>query len=139
MLRLIPFQRSSKTSNICAQTIQRGTVSVSASDAKAIFYNDLTSSESDYWASRLDHQSLGVYSSTQTHAAWRHIPSTYVIGKQDKTTFTPAVVEMIIENARRLEPSAFDVVEECDGGHCLMISRPDWLAGVIRRAAGETA
>ena len=44
---------------------------------------------------------------------------------------------MIINGAKQLEPTAFDVVEKCDGGHCLMISRPQWLAEVLRRAAGE--
>ena len=44
---------------------------------------------------------------------------------------------MMIDGATQLEPGAFDVVEECDGRHCLMISRPQWLADVLRRAAGE--
>lgn len=47
------------------------------------------------------------------------------------------MVDSIIKTARNMEPSAFDVVEKCDGGHCLMISRPEWLADVFRRAAGE--
>ena len=51
---------------------------------------------------------------------------------------TSEVVEMIISGARKVEPSAFDVVERCDGGHCLMLSRPHWLAEVLRKAAGET-
>lgn len=47
---------------------------------------------------------------------------------------------MMIEEARRLESRAFDVVESCEGGgHCLMISRPQWLADVLRRAAGEVS
>ena len=112
-------------------------MTVDPEDAKAIFYNDLSSAKGDEWASKLTHQSLGVYSSTQTYAAWRYIPSTYVIGEQDRTTFTPPVVEMIINGAKNMEPSAFDVIEKCDGGHCLMISRPEWLAKVLRRAAGE--
>ena len=58
-----------------------------------------------------------------------------MIGEQDKTTFTPQVVDMIINGAKHMEPSAFDVVERCDGGHCLMISRPQWLADVLRGAA----
>ena len=103
-----------------------------------IFYNDLPSAEADEWASKLTHQSVGVYSSMQAYAAWRYIPSTYVIGEQDQTVFTPQVAQMMIEEARRLEPGAFDVVEKCEGGgHCLMISRPQWLADVLRRAAGE--
>lgn len=102
-----------------------------------MFYNDLTSEEGDKWAASLKPQSLGVYSSTTTYAAWRHIPSTFVIGTNDQTFFSPKVVESIIFNAKELEPSAFDVVEKCDGGHCLMISRPEWLSGVLKRAAGD--
>ncbi|MCJ1384972.1 hypothetical protein MMC17_008090 [Xylographa soralifera] len=117
--------------------LERGIVTVNPVDAKAIFYNDLSSTEGDEWASKLTHQSLGVYSSTTTYAAWRHIPSTYVIGEKDKTAMTPQVVEFIINTAKQLEPSAFDVIEKCDCGHCLMISHPQWLAGVLRRAAGE--
>lgn len=116
---------------------QKGIVHVDPEDAKRIFYNDIPSAKADEWASKLTHQSLGVYSSTQTYAAWRHIPSTYVIGERDQTTFTPQVVQMMIKAAKQLEPGAFDVVEKCDGDHCLMISRPHWLADVLRRAAGE--
>jgi pimeloyl-ACP methyl ester carboxylesterase len=67
----------------------------------------------------------------------RYIPSTYVVGKEDRTAITPELVNYIITSARKIEPTAFDVVEEVDAGHCLMISRPKWLAGVLRRAAGE--
>lgn len=59
------------------------------------------------------------------------------MGTEDKTTFTMEMVDYMINNAKSIEPSAFDVVEKCDGGHCLMISRPEWLADVLRRAAGE--
>lgn len=117
--------------------LQEGVVRVEPEDAKKIFYNDLPSAEADEWTSKLLHQSLGVYSSTTTYAAWRDIPSTYVIGENDKTTFTPVVVEMMIKGAKELEPNAFDVVERCDGGHCLMISCPQWTANVLRKAAGD--
>ncbi|KAL9096292.1 MAG: hypothetical protein Q9165_001289 [Trypethelium subeluteriae] len=120
-----------------AHCVQNGVVNVEPNDAKRIFYNDLNPEQSDSWAAKLKPQSLGVYASQTTYNALRYIPSTYVIGTNDQTTFTPEVVEMIIKTARTVEPSAFDVVETCDGGHCLMISRPDWLAEVLRRAAGE--
>lgn len=112
-------------------------MTVDPEDARKIFYHDLSPAEADDWASKLTHQSLGVYSSTQTHAAWRHIPSTYVVGERDRTALTPQAVEMMLDGARRLEPGAFDVVERCDGGHCLMIGRPVWPSEVLRRAAGE--
>lgn len=65
------------------------------------------------------------------------MPSTHVVGEQDRTVFTPQVVDMMLDGAKLKQPSAFDVVEKCDGGNCLMISRPQWLAEVLRRAAGE--
>lgn len=45
----------------------------------------------------------------------------------------------MVNSARELQPSAFDVVETCDSGHSIMLSRPEWLADVLRRAAGEKA
>lgn len=47
-------------------------------------------------------------------------------------------VNMVIDAARAVEPTALDIIERCDAGHCVMISKPDWLAGVLRRAACET-
>jgi len=116
---------------------KNGTVTVPTEDAKRVFYHGISSEEGDLWASKLSHQSIGVYTSTTSYAAWRHIPSTYVVGTEDKTLFTPEFVDSIIETAKKIEPTAVDVVERCDGGHCLMISRPEWLANVLRRAAGE--
>ncbi|EHK95979.1 alpha/beta-Hydrolase [Glarea lozoyensis ATCC 20868] len=113
-------------------------VNVSVEDAKKIFYNDLSSEKGDELASKLVPQSLGVYSSTATYAAWTDIPSTFVVGGTDQSSFTPQVVDMMIKGAQMMTPTAFDVVEHHkDGGHCLMISYPEWTADVLRRAAGE--
>ena len=118
---------------------QRGIVNVDPEDAKQIFYHDIPSEEGDKWAAKIQHQSVGVYTSTTTYAAWRHIPSTFIIGSEDRTTFTPELVQYMIDKARQQEPSAFDTVETCEGaGHCLMISHPEWLADALRRAAGES-
>ena len=106
-------------------------------DAKRIMYNDMSSEEGDKWAAKLLPQSLGVYDSTTTYAAWKHIPSTFVIGEKDASAFTPQVVHWMISSAREAQPTAFDQVERCAGGHCLMITHAHWLAGVLRRAAGE--
>jgi hypothetical protein len=65
---------------------KNGIVTVYHEDAKSIFYNDISFEEGDLWASKLTHQSIGVYTSTTSYAAWRYIPSTYVIGTEDKTS-----------------------------------------------------
>ncbi|RDW74772.1 hypothetical protein BP6252_05914 [Coleophoma cylindrospora] len=118
--------------------IENYVVNVSPEDAKKIFYNDLSSARGEELAAQLVPQSLGVYFSKATYAAWKDIPSTFVVGDTDQSSFTPAVVEMMIKGARMMEPSAFDVVEHCkEGGHCVMISYPEWTADVLRRASGE--
>ena len=115
-------------------------VNVEATDAKRIFYNDLTPAQGDEQVNQLMPQSLGVYSSTATYAAWLDIPSTFLLGDKDQSSFSAAVDDMMIKGAQQLNPSAFDVVEHClDGGHCLMISHPEWTAEALVRAAGGQA
>jgi hypothetical protein len=48
---------------------KNGIVTVFHEDAKSIFYNDISSEEGDLWASKLTHQSFGVYTSTTSYAA----------------------------------------------------------------------
>jgi hypothetical protein len=112
-------------------------VTVSAEDAKDVFFNDLPVEQAEMWGAKLLPQSVGVFSSTTTYAAWRDIPSTYVVAEQDRTFFTPEVVSCLITQARALQPNAADVIETCSGGHCLMIGHSEWLSEVLRRAAGE--
>ncbi len=105
-------------------------------DAKRVFYNDLPTKEADHWASKLQHQSLGVYWSTATYAAWRYIPSTYVLCNDDQA-FTKAVGEMFLQGAKQIEPTSFDIVERCDAGHFPFLSQVEWMVKVLRKAAGE--
>jgi hypothetical protein len=118
--------------------MQKGIVTVTPENAKRIFYNDLSQEEAGPWIARLQHQSLGVYSSTQTHAGWKHIPSTYITASRDASHFQKDFLEFLLGSARAQCPTAFDVVERCEeGGHCLMISHGEWLAECLGRAAGE--
>jgi hypothetical protein len=43
-------------------------------------------------------------------------------------------MESMLEAARWMELSAFDVVEYCKAGHCVMISNPGWMVEKLRRA-----
>jgi pimeloyl-ACP methyl ester carboxylesterase len=114
------------------------TFSVTPTDATNNFYHDLPVPLAASLAASLRPHSAGVFFSTTTHAAWMHIPSTYLISMEDRTRFTAALSEFTIQATRQMEPSAFDVVERCEGaGHCVMISEPEWTAEALRRAAGE--
>jgi hypothetical protein len=58
--------------------------------------------------------------------------------KDDKSVPDPeGFMNFMIGAARSVEPTAMDVVETIDGGHCVMISRPKEVADILRRAAGE--
>ncbi|KAL9058270.1 MAG: hypothetical protein Q9162_001869 [Coniocarpon cinnabarinum] len=117
---------------------ENGITTVDTKDAKNIFYNDMSSEEGEKWAAKLRPQSLGPFASITTFAAWRYVPSTFVNAPEDKTTFTQDLVQLVLQSAREQQPSAFDVVETCEGsGHCPMLSHPEWLADVLRRAAGD--
>ncbi len=113
----------------------KGIVTVTLGNAKRVFYNDMSSEEADKWIAILKHESLGIYQSKCMYPAWRDIPCTYVKATEDTSGITLELVDMWLAKARELEPSAFDVVEKCDGGHCMMLSQPGWLAGVFERAA----
>ncbi|ELR05260.1 hypothetical protein VC83_05657 [Pseudogymnoascus destructans] len=90
------------------------TFTVTPTDATTIFYHDLPPGAASLIASLRSH-SAGFFFSTTTHAAWTHIPSTYLIGMADRTRFTAAVSELMIQGARGVEKSAFGVVERVDG------------------------
>ncbi|KAF7880914.1 uncharacterized protein EAF02_006805 [Botrytis sinoallii] len=111
---------------------------VEPEDAKRIFCNDISSKKADKLIPELLPQSLGVYFSTATYAAWLDVPSTFLYGEADQSSFTPEVVKMMIKGAQMMNPTAFDVVESLkEGGHCFMISHPEWTAEALRRAARE--
>jgi hypothetical protein len=56
----------------------------------------------------------------------------YLIAEQDQSTTTPTVLNMLIMGVQQIEPTAFDIVESFNGGHCKMISQPSMTANAIR-------
>jgi pimeloyl-ACP methyl ester carboxylesterase len=72
-----------------------------------------------------------------TYAGWKHMPSTYVRADGDRGYLSPTVVDAMLQKAREAVPTSFDVEERTDAGHLFMLSRPEWFADVLRRAAGE--
>lgn len=93
--------------------------------------------EAQYWTAQLVPQSIGVYWSKTTYAAWRYIPSTYVLSGQDQTVTLP-YAEVVLAAAQASRPNMIDKVERCEeGGHCIMLSKVHWTCEMLRRAAGE--
>ncbi|MCJ1357554.1 MAG: hypothetical protein MMC33_007550 [Icmadophila ericetorum] len=110
---------------------------ISVGDAKSQFFHDLPDDEASRWATEeVKPQSLGVFWSKTTYAAWRHIPTTYLICTNDRVV-PLAAAEGMIAAARQIQPTAFDVVEKVESGHFAMLSKMEETVAVLRRAAGE--
>jgi hypothetical protein len=118
-------------------TTQAGITTIDPTEAIDVFYKDMSKSEAEYWASQLLPQSIGVFWSRTTYAAWRYIPSTYVLCGRDQSITLP-YGEMILKAAQDSQPNMIDAVEKCDvAGHCVMLSQVQWTVDMLRRAAGE--
>ncbi|KAE9378819.1 alpha/beta-hydrolase [Stipitochalara longipes BDJ] len=117
--------------------IPNNTGIVLPSSAKRVFYQDMPTAQADTLSTQLLHQSLGVFFSTSTYAAFEDIPSTFLSSGADLTPFGQ-LNGVMLEYCRQSVPGAFDVVEHCEeAGHAVMASQPEWTADALRRAAGE--
>jgi hypothetical protein len=116
---------------------QAGVFTVDPRSAASTFYNDMSIGQADYWSSQLLPQSLGIFWSRTTYAAWRWIPSTYVLCGNDQAMPLP-YAKIVLNAARTSMPNMIDRVEKCEiAGHFVMLSQPEWTANMLRRAAGE--
>lgn len=93
-----------------------------------VFYNDLEPGDAAREAGRLGVMSRAATEQTLTRAAWRDIPSTYVVCRRD------AAIPVVAQEA--MAARAGDVVH-IDAGHSAALSRPGDVAAVVR-AAVET-
>lgn len=92
------------------------------------FANDLpTSTSRSLWASQRP-AAMAAFSTPSAAAAWKSIPSWYVIGSDDRI-ITP---ESELAMAHRAHS---DIVEVPGGSHLTLISHPDAVTGQILKAA----
>ena len=97
-----------------------------------IFYNDCTTEQIEAARAAIRPQSTLCFLLPLTYAAWKHIPSTYLVCENDKAIPLAAQEGMIAQ------PGASFTVERCKASHSPFLSMPDFTAEVVRRAAGET-
>jgi len=95
---------------------------------KALFYNDCDDATADAAVARLQPQSLASLVQPTSVAAWREIPSTYIVCLKDGAG-SPEVQRAIGSRARRLL--------EIDSGHTPQLSKPGVLAEVLGSLALE--
>lgn len=97
-------------------------------------YQDVDPKLAEKCAAGLQHHSLPLMYAPQPYAAWKHIPTTYLLCKEDQTVVYERQLKLI-ENAKL---AGVDVKTfTCDAGHSPFLSQPELTSKVIRWASGE--
>lgn len=91
--------------------------------AEGVFYNDLPADEASGFAARLRPQSIRSFTDELAAAAWRSIPTTYVITERDAAI--PAAAQ------EGLAARAGSTVRRMDTGHSPFLSQPEALADIV--------
>ncbi|GAA3732753.1 pimeloyl-ACP methyl ester carboxylesterase [Spinactinospora alkalitolerans] len=103
---------------------------VDALDPAAVFYGDVAPETARAAIGALGHQSLASVTQPLREAAWRTIPSTYVVCERD-AGIPPFAQEAMAQRAQR--------VLRMDASHSPFLSRPAELAGLLRAELTEAA
>ncbi|KAF2762830.1 alpha/beta-hydrolase [Pseudovirgaria hyperparasitica] len=115
--------------------LDKGIVWVEKEQQLNLWFHDLPPDQAEQWAARTRVHSLGVLWSKTSYAAWRYIPSTYVIPEDDRG-FAVAAMEAMVETARIASPTALKETKRIPGaGHFVMLSKP----GAVAEILGEVA
>lgn len=107
-----------------------GTFAVPPGEAINAFYADCAPDVARWAEGNLRVQSQAVLGHVITEAAWRHLPSSYVVALQDRA--------LPLEMQRRLSMRASDR-HEIDSSHSPFLSRPDELADLLVAIASQEA
>ncbi|KAI1311646.1 Alpha/beta hydrolase fold-1 [Xylaria venustula] len=118
--------------------LEQGTVIVLPEDAKDMFYQDVDDETIVELIKDLRPQSFGAFWSTTEYAAWRIIPTTYILTLKDKPS-TVAAARFLIGTAKASGPHKIDNIIEVDAGHSPFISRPKWTAETFIQEANRTS
>lgn len=104
-----------------------GSSTVPDGQAKPAFYADCPDSVVDWAVARLRPQSQAVLGGVNTHAAWRSIPSTYVLLTEDQA-IPPDLQKMFAAQATE--------TIEFEASHSPFLSKPEQLADLLDSVAG---
>lgn len=104
-------------------------------------YTDLSLEEATYWVSKLGTHSAATLSLPANYAAWKDIPSWYLICMQDKV-LKPEIQRAFVNEAREYLDEAGGPgtgahrlrFEEIDSSHSPFLSRPEETAAFIEKA-----
>ncbi|KAF2667108.1 alpha/beta-hydrolase [Microthyrium microscopicum] len=115
-----------------------GYLRVSPEDAVSFFYGSQSPDVISHVGKLLKPWAMGVSMTKTTYAAWRHIPTTYIFSTEDKSMIPESFERILGKKKVDGTTPAMEVVTLEGADHSPFLDRPDVVANVIRRVAGET-
>lgn len=100
----------------------------------AATFSDIPESDGLAWTAKMEDHSAISFHGELTYAAYKYIPSTFLLCEEDKV-LPPAYQEKFITT---IQDNGGNVARHtCALGHCPNISKPDIVVQVIRSSAGR--
>ena len=88
-------------------------------------HNDTSAEIAAYWSPYNTHSDIAAFGTPLSYAAWRHIPSTYILCELDRCILPPVQEDMVASAKGQVK------VERIQSGHMPMLSMPDKLAKIL--------
>jgi pimeloyl-ACP methyl ester carboxylesterase len=107
-----------------------------------VFYSDLSAEDSAYWVTQLKPHAPSTFDTPGKYAAWKDIPSWYLVCRQD-IAMPPDVQRAFVQEARKYLDQVGGLgtgqqrmrSQEIDASHSPFLSRPEETAAFIESAA----
>lgn len=96
-------------------------------ETASTIYHDLPPEEARYWASKTIDQSYAVQTTPITRAAYKYIPSTYVVAEDDRA--------LSLQYQEMFAAATGAEVKKIKSGHSPQLSKPEELTDLIEEAA----
>jgi len=99
-------------------------------DPPASLFHDLSPSEAESWVKKVEFQPASGWEREVGYCGWKDVPSVYLMCEKDLIVPFPY--------QQQCSQLAGSEIEICGAGHMVMLSQPEKVVEVIRKAAGET-
>ena len=104
---------------------------VFADDPVYALHNDTSADVAAYWGPFITHSDLTAFAAPLRYAAWRQIPTTYLVCELDQC-IAPHVQEAMVTSTEGKVKTV-----HLPSGHMPMLSMPEKLVDILREEAGE--
>ena len=100
-------------------------------DPKNLLFNDIPDSVAEFWLPKMQCQPATGWADVIEYPGWKDVPSVYLVCENDQV--------MPLEGQLHLAQMAGSDIERCGSGHLVMLSMPEKVVEVVRKAAGEVS